>query len=101
MVFHVETGSYGDVTLDGLNVALAIHTPGPMGEGNWAVGAYIDERADEKQTEALGAIFTGTAGGPMAAFPPLIFQNLGVKTMPLSYRVCGEKRLPRIPNLFP
>jgi hypothetical protein len=50
------------VTLDGLNVALAIHTPGPMGEGNWAVGAYIDERADEKQTEALGA-FRRAYGG--------------------------------------
>src|SRR5262245_17089478 len=51
-IFHIESGRYGDVTLDGLNVAVAIHTPGPMGEGNWAVGAYIDERADEKQTEA-------------------------------------------------
>ena len=34
MVFHVEKGSYGDITLDGLNVALAIHTPGRMEEGN-------------------------------------------------------------------
>ena len=76
VIFHIEKGRYGDVTLDGLNVALAIHTPGPMGEGNWAVGAYIDERADEKQTEALGAILTGTAGGPMAAFAPLISKNL-------------------------
>jgi len=78
-IFHIEDGRYGDVTLDGLNVALAIHTPGPMGEGNWAVGAYIDERADEKQTEALGAIFTGAAGGPMAAFAPLISKNLGAE----------------------
>jgi hypothetical protein len=43
-----------------------------MAEGNWSVAAYIDERADDKQTEALGAIFTGAAGGPMAAFAPLI-----------------------------
>src|SRR5215510_14217287 len=53
VIFHIENGRYGDVPLDGLNVALAIHTPGPMGEGNWTVGAYIDERADVKQTEAL------------------------------------------------
>src|SRR5262244_4551093 len=44
VIFHIENGRYGDVTLDGLNVALAIHTPGPMGEGNWAVGAYIDAK---------------------------------------------------------
>src|SRR5262244_1061788 len=34
VIFHIENGRYGDVTLDGLNVALAIHTPGPMGEAS-------------------------------------------------------------------
>ena len=68
LVFHIDRGSYDGIALDGLNVALAIHTRGPMAEGNWSVAAYIDERADDKQTEALGAIFTGAAGGPMAAF---------------------------------
>ena len=29
---------------------------------------YIDQRADDERTEALAAIFTGAAGGPMAAF---------------------------------
>jgi hypothetical protein len=79
LVFHIDRGSYDSIALDGLNVALAIHTPGPMADGNWSVAAYIDERADDKQTEALGAIFTGAAGGPMAAFAPLIGKNLGVK----------------------
>jgi hypothetical protein len=77
LIFHIENGQYGDVALDGLNVALAIQTPGPMAEGNWSVAAYIDQRADDKQTEALGAIFTGAAGGPMAAFAPLIGKNWG------------------------
>ena len=66
LIFHIESGSYDGMALDGLNVALAVHTPGPMGEGNWSVAAYIDQRASDKQTEALGAIFTGAAGGPMA-----------------------------------
>ena len=30
-VFHIESGRYGDVALDGLNVAIAVHTPGPIG----------------------------------------------------------------------
>ena len=84
LIFHIESGSYGGVALDGLNVALAIHTPGPMADGNWSVAAYIDQRADDKQTEALGAIFTGAAGGPMAAFAPLIGKNLGVKKVPIT-----------------
>jgi hypothetical protein len=66
LVFHIEDGRYDGIALDGLNVALAILTPEPTAEGNWSVAAFIDERADDKQAEALGAIFTGAAGGPMA-----------------------------------
>jgi hypothetical protein len=100
MAFHIERGSYGDVALDGLNVALAIHTPGRMADGNWSVAAYIDERADDKQTQALGAIFTGAAGGPMAAFAPLITKNLGVKKVPITYRIDGKTRSAEIPGIL-
>jgi hypothetical protein len=99
-IFHIERGNFGDVALDGLNVAVAIHTPGPMGEGNWSVGAYIDERANDRQTEALGAIFTGAAGGPMAAFAPLISKNLGAKKVPISYRIDGKSRSAEIPGIL-
>src|SRR6266481_6214580 len=75
LVFHIDKGSYGKVPLDGLNVAVVGHTPGAMGEGNWTLAAYIDERADEQQTAALGAIFSGAEGGPMAAFAPLWRSN--------------------------
>jgi hypothetical protein len=67
LAFHIDQGSYGDVALDGLSVVLAAHAPGPMADGNWAVAAYIDERADDRQTAALGAIFTGADGGLRAA----------------------------------
>ena len=100
LMFHIEKGSFGDVALDGLNVARAVHAPGPMGEGNLAVAAYIDERADDRQTEALGTIFTGAAGGPMAIFAPLITNNLGAKKMPIAYRVEGKKRSAEIPGIL-
>jgi hypothetical protein len=32
------------------------------------LAAHIDERADDPQTAALGAIFSGSEGGPMAPF---------------------------------
>jgi len=34
LAFHIEKGNYGSVSLDGLNVALAVHAPGPMADGN-------------------------------------------------------------------
>jgi hypothetical protein len=100
MVVHIDRGRYGDISLDDLNVALMIHTPGPMGEGNWVVAAYVDERADDRQAEALGAIFTGGAGGPMAAFAALIGKNLGVKRVPISYQVEGNRRSAEIPDIL-
>src|SRR5215467_3231826 len=32
LIFHIDSGRYGDVALDGLNVALAVQTPGPMAD---------------------------------------------------------------------
>src|ERR1700745_2143261 len=100
MACHIDSGRYGDVALDGLNVALAIHTPGRMADGNWSVAAYIDQRADDKQTEALGGIFAGAAVRPMAAFPPLIGKNLGVKKVPITYRIDGKTRSAEIPGVL-
>ena len=100
LVFHIESGTYDGTSLDGLNVVLAVHTPGPMGEGQWSVAAYIDQRADDKQTAALGAIFTGTAGGPMEHFAPLIGKNLGVSKVPITYRIEGKKRSAEIPSVL-
>ena len=92
LAFHIDRGKYSDVSLDGLNVTLIAHTPGPMANGNWTVAVYIDQRADDQQTEAAGAIFSGAVGGPMAAFAPLIGTNLGVKKVPIHYEVKGKTR---------
>jgi hypothetical protein len=100
LIFHIENGSYDSISLNGLNVAVAVHVPGPMAEGNWTVAAYIDERADDKQTEALGAIFTGAAGGPMAQLVPMFGKNLGAKKVPITYRIEGKQRFADIPQIL-
>jgi len=100
LMFHVETGRYGDVSLDGLNVAVMLHSPGVMAEGNWSVAAYVDERADDAQAEALAAIFSGAAGGPMSAFSPLISTNLGVRKVPITFRIDGKTRSAEIPGVL-
>ena len=100
LLFHIDSGRYGDVALDGLNVAVMLHAPGVMAEGNWSIAAYVDERADERQAEALGAIFSGAAGGPMAAFAPLIATNLGVRKVPITFRIDGKTRSAEIPGIL-
>ena len=100
LLFHIDKGSYGQVSLDGLNVAVIAHTPGPMAEGDWTIAAYIDERADETQTAALGAIFGGAEGGPMAAFAPLIGTHLPARKTAITYTIDGNRRSADIPGIL-
>src|SRR5688572_17262118 len=72
VVFAIESGRAGDVDLAGTHVALVVHTPGAMGEGNWTAGVYVDERATPGQRDALETIFTGRAGGVMAGIAGLV-----------------------------
>ncbi len=90
--FHVDRGTFGDVSLDGLNVALIARTPGAMAEGNWQVALYLDERADDAQGEALQAIFTGAAGGVMANLAPLIGEVLGARRASIQWQKDGKRR---------
>src|SRR5688572_23854886 len=66
MAFQIERGEYGTVSLDGLGFIVLGFTPEAMGKGNWSVGVIADERASAEQREAITAIASGSAGGPMA-----------------------------------
>ena len=97
--FHIERGRFGDTPLDGLNAGLMARAPGPMGEGNWSVGLYLDERADAAQRDALQAIFTGTAGGVMSMLAPWIGTVLGVKAVRMTWTTEGKRRSLEIPGV--
>lgn len=58
LAMHIDEGHFGDVRLDGLRWAAVAHWPGPLHEGNGTLQAIVDERADEKQTEALLTILS-------------------------------------------
>jgi len=98
LVFHVARGEYGGTRLDGLSFAVLLHTPGPMIQGNWTVGLIVDERASNAQREALTAIASGQAGGPMAALAPLIAHFGGVETKPITITRDGMRRNVAIPG---
>jgi len=76
-----------------------LRTPGPMGEGNASVALYIDDRADEAQHEALTAIFSGAAGGPMGMLAPLVSEVLGVKSVPITFSKDGTRRSAEITGI--
>ncbi len=61
--WHIDSGQFEGTNLDGLNVALAVLSPGHMAKVQWKAALYLDDRATEAQAQALGAIFSGQAGG--------------------------------------
>jgi len=91
MAFQIERGTFGAVTLDGLGFIVLGLTPEEMGKGNWSVGLIADERASAEQREAITAIASGAAGGPMAPLSGLIGTFLGVETAPIRFERNGVK----------
>jgi hypothetical protein len=85
MAFQVEQGHHGAVALDGLGFIVLLLTPEEMGKGNWSVGVIVDARASAEQRDALVAIASGSAGGPMAALSPLVGKFLGVESAPIRF----------------
>jgi hypothetical protein len=83
--WHVSEGEKDGVDLSGLNAVMAVHTSKQMTDGNWKVALYIDERATPEQSEALGAVFSGGAGGHLAALVPLIGEVAGVAPASISF----------------
>lgn len=90
--WHIDQGHFEDTSLDGLNVALALHSPGHMAEVQWRVALYLDDRANQAQNEALAKIFAGQVGGHPARLGEHIGEVLGVAAAPIDYRTNGKKR---------
>ncbi len=96
LVFHVGSGEVDGVDVSGLTVAVLADTPPVMADGNWRVGVFMDESANEEQADKLGAVFSGQLGGPMEALSGLIGENLGVEVAPIEYEDDGRRHRVRI-----
>ncbi len=60
LAWRIREGHFGDVRLDGLNVLALANFDGNIWAGaKAAMGIFFDERADERQREALQMIFGG------------------------------------------
>ncbi len=90
--WHVTDGQRDGVDLRGLNAAMVIRAPKRMLDGNWQVALYLDERASQAQADALGVVFSGQAGGHLAALGPLIGKVAGVSSAPITFESQDGKR---------
>ncbi|MDH4052617.1 MAG: DUF1326 domain-containing protein [Rubrivivax sp.] len=96
---RIDKGDKDGVKLDGVSFIVMLHSPGVMGAGNMTVGLIIDDKASDAQVEAISAIATGAAGGPMAALAPLVGRVAGVERRPVQFEIDGLKRVLRAGDL--
>lgn len=85
LAWHVTGGNKDGIDLSGLNAVMAVHTPKRMTDGGWRVALYLDDRASPEQSEALGAVFSGGAGGYLAGLGPLIGEVAGVAPATITF----------------
>jgi hypothetical protein len=100
LVFRIDKGKHTGTELGGLSFAVVGETPGAMHDGNGSVGVIVDERANAAQRDAIVAIASGQAGGPMSALAPLLPKFLGLETRAIRYVENGAKRSVEIPGLL-
>lgn len=92
MAIAIDQGHFEGEDLSGLNVGLLVDIPGRMGEGNWKVGAYVDERSSDKAYNGLLQIFSGQAGGTTGLFTVLVSEVIGAKREKVEIVRDGRKR---------
>lgn len=92
MAYHIREGHYGDIRLDGLNLVLLNHFVGNAwaGEAKATMGLFIDERADDRQREAVQTVMSGQAGGFPAVFADMIGEMRGIEFAPIKFEIADD-----------
>jgi hypothetical protein len=93
--WHIESGCYGATALDQLNFSIFADWPGAIHDGGGRAMAYVDERADAAQREALTRLLRGEAGGPWAIFITT-YDLDGPRFVAYEVEVAGERSFYRV-----
>lgn len=95
---RIVSGKYGAVTLDGLKWVLVVRWPGPIHERNGRGIVYLDVNARGAKRDALEAIATGRAGGPIGVFMSTVNAGVEVREAAIEFKLQDEKSFVRVPG---
>ena len=98
LVFAIKSGDVEGTDIAGRTVAIIADSPKVMTEGNWKVGVFVDDGANDDQFDKLVKVFSGQLGGPMAALAPLIGEVLGAERVSIDVKDDGLRHSVKIGN---
>ena len=90
--WNIEKGHCGDISLDGINVGVWLHSPGNLTKGNWRLALYVDESANDAQFEAICSLWSGEGGGHLAVIASLVSEVISAKKAKISFESTGTKK---------
>jgi hypothetical protein len=97
--WHIDEGEFEGTKLDGLNVAMAVYSPGHMAKVKWQAALYLDDRATESQGRALASVFSGQAGGHPARLAGHIGEVLGAGPATIEFEQAGKRTSMKIAGI--
>jgi hypothetical protein len=96
---RIDRGHFGDVRLDGLHWVSLLAWPGAIHEGDGEVLAIVDERADERQRDAILTILAGEETEPGATIFNVLAATLATvhkpQFRPIEFEVDLARRIGR------
>lgn len=91
LAYRIVKGSYGGIPLDGLKFVLVAAWPKAIHLGNGRGVVFLDARATGPKREALEAIATAKAGGPMNVYMSTMTAPPEVRTAHIEFRFTGKR----------
>jgi hypothetical protein len=102
VLFHITSGNYGAVKLDGIDVINAASWPKAIHEGNGTCQLFISKKTDQQQRDAILSIFSGNAKGegPFAIFAPTLKYLLEPQFVEIRTKIEGRMSSFSVPGVI-
>jgi hypothetical protein len=102
VLFHLRSGNYGDVNLDGIDVICAFSWPKAIHEGNGTGQLFISKNTSIEQRNAIISIFSGQAKGegPFTLFAGTFKFFLEPQYVDIQTKIDGKKSSFSVPGII-
>ena len=100
--YHIRSGKYGNVNLDGLDFIYAASWPRAIHQGDGTMRVYISDRSSAEQRQAISEIAYGRAkgDGPFALFASTMRYALDPESVSIEMRVDGKRSRFAVPGIL-
>ena len=87
--WHIKEGEINGVDVSGRTIAMLVHIPGNVLDGNWKVRIYLDRDTSDVQQEGILNLWGGKLGGPVKDLAALIGEVVSVEKTDITFDLVG------------